>query len=201
MKKVILLSLIVLTISSASFAQNSKSFYRSSYESRNSGSFSQGHSIISLGYGLGNQFYPNAYGVYGYGNRFSLGPVYFKYEHGFLRDDVGLGGTVALAHAWVKYNNSTNEKYNITAFSIAFLGYYHFNKLIPVEKLDVYAGLGLSFWSRSGSANAYYNYSSSSVYPVVKVGARYYVKPKFGFYGEEGYDQMSSLNLGVTFKL
>jgi hypothetical protein len=194
MKKVIFLSLIVLTISSVGFAQNSKSFYRSSYESRNSGSWSGDHSILSLGYGFANQFYPGG----AYGNRFSLGPIYVKYEHGFLRDDVGLGGSIALAHAWVKAPNDV--KYNVTAFSIAALGYYHFNKLIPVEALDVYAGLGLSFWSRSGDTNDYYNYSESNVYPVVKVGARYYVKPRFGFYGEVGYDQMSSLNLGVTFK-
>jgi hypothetical protein len=202
MKKIVILAFVLLTVCSLSFAQNSKSFYRSSYESRNSGSFSQEHSILSLGYGFGNQFY----GFSGT-NRFALGPFYVKYEHGFLRDEVGLGGHIAFANAWVKYNaGNTTYKDHVAAFSIAFLGYYHFNKLIPVENLDVYAGVGLSVWTRSWKRDSdnngivYNDYSDTNVYAVVKVGARYYIKPTFGFYGEVGYDQMSTVNLGVTFK-
>ena len=208
MKKVFLLAIALLAVSSLSFAQNSKSFYRSSYESRNSGSFSQETSIVSLGYGFANQYYPNYNGsVYGGLNSFSLGPVYAKYEHGFLRDEVGLGGHVALATGWTKYNNgNVDYRDNITALSAALLGYYHFNKLIPIKELDVYACVGLSVHNRIYNYDPDYtgnrpDYSETNVYPIGKVGARYYVKPGIGFYAEAGYDYMSTLNLGVTFRL
>jgi len=83
------------------------------------------------------------------------------------------------------------------------LGYYHFNKLIPVKQLDVYAGTGPAFRSRNVtySDDSYDNYSSTDVILAFKVGARYYVKNNFAFYGEGGFDHMSDINLGVTFRL
>lgn len=202
MKKLFLLLFALCAISSFSFAQNAKSFYRSSYESRNSGSFSQGHSLLSFTYGFGNQFYPGYGGFYTGVNRFALGPVYVKYEHGFLRDEVGLGGHIAVSHGWVKYNSG--ERDNITAASFALLGFYHFNKLIPVRDLDVYVCAGPSFWNRAykyDNDNPADDYTTSEVVFVGKVGVRYYMSSKFAFTAEAGWDQMSSVNLGITFKL
>jgi len=200
MKKVILLAFALVSFSSAVFSQNSSSFYRSSYESRNSGSFDKSTSIISVGYGFPN-VPTNDFSYYGYGagSRLAFGPVYGKYEHGFLRDEVGLGGQIAFSFGKVKpYLNHVN------AFDIGVLGFYHFNKLIPVEKLDVYAGLGftirsVSYQFESGSGISDYN--DTGVYAAFRVGARYYVKPALGLFADLGYDNMSVLNFGATFKM
>lgn len=192
-----------------SHAQNAKSFYRSSYESRNSGSFNQSYSLVTLGYGFPNTALPGD-GFGGYSSTpFGIGPMYLKYEHGFLRDEIGLGGHIAFSNAWERYTNGGTKYTNsVVAFSAAFKGFYHFNKLIPVKDLDVYASAGLSLWNRvyhyDSSWPANFNrpdHSGTQVVAVFQVGARYYVKPKLGLYAEAGYDQMSSINFGVTFKL
>ena len=196
MKKIFFLAFITGTLlSHAIFAQVDKSFYRSPYESRNIGSFNKSTGLLSFGIGFPNVPSPS-YGT----NRINLGPLYVKYEHGFLRDDVGLGGHFAVSHSTFK---NTGYKDNVTAVSLAIMGYYHFNKLIPVRNLDVYVCSGLSF------RNVTYNYDDNSpiqpsddanVYLVMKAGARYYFMDTFGVYAEGGFDQMSSVNLGVTFR-
>jgi hypothetical protein len=206
MRKIFLLALVLGSFSSVSFAQVDKSFYRSSYESRNNGTFDQSTSLISFGYGFPNATLPG-YGVFNGVSKFSLGPIYAKYEHGFLRDEVGLGGQIAFSTAWIKYDNGgTRYSDNVTAFHLAILGYYHFNKLIPVKKLDVYAGAGFSVRSVAYSYDDDYafnadSYTETNPYFVVKVGVRYYFTPSFALYAETGYDNMSSLNLGVTFRM
>jgi hypothetical protein len=82
------------------------------------------------------------------------------------------------------------------------LGYYHFNKLIPVKDLDVYAGAGLGFRARSASGDTNgYDYSETTVTVPVKVGGRYFFTDAFGAYLEVGWDDMSDANIGVTFRL
>lgn len=199
MKKGIILVFAIVLCSGAAFSQNSSSFYKSSYESRNSGSFDKSTSIISIGYGFPNVPTNDYSGVTS--NRLAFGPVYGKYEHGFLRDEVGLGGQVAFSFGRIKYGSYVNH---VNAFDIGVLGYYHFNKLIPVEQLDVYAGLGFTIRSVSYTFDSGYgtaNYNDTGVYAAFRVGARYYVKPKLGVFADLGYDNMSVLNLGVTFRL
>jgi hypothetical protein len=197
MKRVLLLIISVLVCSGA-IAQEGKAFYKTPYKTRNSGSFSKTASLLTFSYGFPNE------SVQGYShkgtNRIGFGPVYAKYEHGII-DEIGIGGQLALAGTAYDYNNDQTER--VRAFHFAMLGYYHFNKLIPVKQLDVYAGTGLAFRSRSVnySDDFYDNYSGTDVNLTVKVGARYYVKNNFAFYGEGGFDGMSDVNLGVTFRL
>ncbi len=201
MKKLFFLALIVVSlITSSSFAQVDKSFYRQSYESRNNGTFNTATSLLSIGIG-----FPNLPAT-GIGtNRASIGPVYLKYEHGFIRDEVGLGGQLAFSHGWYRQDfNNTTYKNNVTAVSFALLGFYHLNKIIPVKHLDVWVNTGFAI------TNVGYNYDSnfggptSNTYTnfdiVAKIGARYYVKPGFGLYVEAGSDRMSTVNLGITFR-
>ncbi len=194
MKKTLILSIALLIFGSIAYAQNAKSFYKTSYESRNSGSWEQSAAILSFGLG-----FPNV--APSYGNISGFPPIYVKYEHGFLRDDVGLGGYAATGFGSTgNYNSGNTTKSDFFAFSIAILGYYHFNKLIPIEQMDVYAGAGFAFKSVGYSESTYYNDKATVTVPV-KVGIRYYIKPKFAFYAESGYDGMSSINLGITLKL
>lgn len=212
MKKIILFSfLIVAGCSISSYAQhtqNADAFYNTSYNVRNSGSFSQSTGILSLGYGLSNNTVSGYNYVSGFNgsSRASFGPLYLKYEHGIVRDEIGLGGQMAFSHTWIRYDNSSGTyRDNVGAFSVALLGYYHFNKLIPVPNLDVYAGTGLSvrtlsYHYDSDIAANPNNHTTTSVYLTGRVGARYYVTRSFGFYGEVGYDNMSDVNLGISFK-
>src|SRR5215216_7585 len=133
MKKIILFSLFVMgsALSYAQRAQSADDFYDTPYNTRNSGSFSLSTGILSFGYGLSN----NAVNGYSYvsgfnGNsRAAFGPVYVKYEHGIIRDEIGLGGQMAFSHTWIKYNNgSGGYRDDVGAFSLGLLGYYHFNK-------------------------------------------------------------------------
>ena len=198
MKKLFILGIALVICGSVAHAQNSKSFYKSSYESRNSGSWDQSASILSFGLG-----FPNVAPTYGGNSGFP--PLYVKYEHGFLRDEIGLGGYVSTGFGetgnyYYFGGPSSGYQTNFFAFSIAILGYYHFNKLIPIEQMDVYAGAGLAFKNVAYDNEDIYDNDASVTVPV-KVGIRYYVKPAFSFYAESGWDGMSGLNLGVTLKL
>src|SRR5688500_18517029 len=135
MKKIVLLILSMAFSFGISQAQVDKSFYQKSYESRNNGTFDQATSIVSFGLGV-----PSIYT----GSYYRQSPtLYGKFEHGFLRDEVGLGGY--LAAGWGSYKFANSSIYKYSSFSFAVLGYYHFNKLIPISKMDVYAGAGLGF--------------------------------------------------------
>src|SRR5688572_9107156 len=157
MKKIVLVVLTIALGYGVSHAQVDKSFYQKSYESRNNGTFDKSTMLLSFGLGV-----PAFYS----GSGFNQSPaLYGKFEHGLLRDEVGLGGYVSTGWGSWKVGNN---KYNFSAFSLAVLGYYHFNKLIPIEKMDVYAGAGLGF--RRYNADDYLvDYDESGVIFVVKV--------------------------------
>lgn len=177
----------------ASAQDNGRAFYKQSYESRNSGSFDRNTSIVSIGYGFPNSTYSG-----NWDNGF--GPIYGKYEHGII-DEVGIGGYLGLAAA---SHSSPHYKDKFSAFGMGVLGYYHFNKLIPVHQLDVYAGAGLGFVNGHYKFDDHSPYSTSSSYfdvnAIFKAGARWYFTQGFGAFLEFGYDNMSSVNLGVSFR-
>lgn len=196
-----LIGILMLTLVAPAQAQNGRSFYKTSYKNRNSGSFSAKSSLLSFGVG-----FPNRSGA-GYdwdSDRIGFGPLYVKYEHGIL-DELGIGGYVAAAASRHEYGPDDRYTDNVFSVSIGAMAYYHFNKLIPVRKLDVYAGAGiggrqLSYSYDDDWKGGRYNDSKFSVIPLFKVGARYYFTKMFGVYGEGGYDDMSDVNLGITLR-
>jgi len=205
MKKLsgILVPALLLLLSYAPLHAQS-SFYKTPYRSRNIGSFSKNTGILSLGFGFPNKSGTGVDYWGGNDHRFGYGPLYVKYEHGIITE-LGLGGYLAMAGSKFEYGPDRRYTDRIFAFSGGFLAYYHFNKLIPVRNLDVYAGAGLGFRQLSYSYDdAFGNQSDDrgefEVYPVIKVGARYYFTRVFGVYGEGGYDKMSDINLGVSFR-
>ncbi len=193
--------LMLLILAQPVQAQNGRAFYKTSYKSRNSGSFSSQASLLSFGIG-----FPNRSGA-GYdwdSDRLGFGPLSVKYEHGIL-NELGIGGYVAGAASRHKYG--PNDRYTDKVFSVSVgaMAYYHFNKLIPVRKLDVYAGAGiggrrLSYTYDNDWNGSRYNDSEFDIIPLFKVGARYYFTKMFGVYGEGGYDDMSDVNLGITLR-
>lgn len=188
MKKTVLVVLTIAFSYGISLAQVDKSFYKKSYESRNNGTFDKSTMLVSFGLGVP---------AFISGRGFSQSPaLYGKFEHGLIRDEVGLGGYISTG--WGSWK-AGGEKYNFSAFSLAVLGYYHFNKLIPIEKMDVYAAAGLGF--RRYNADDYIiDYDESGVIVVFKVGIRYYVINNFAVYAESGWDDMSSANFGVSWR-
>jgi hypothetical protein len=193
--------ILLLTLAGSVQAQNARSFYKTSYKSRNSGSFSARSGLLSFGIG-----FPNRSGA-GYdwdSDRLGFGPLYVKYEHGIL-DELGIGGYVAAAASRHKYGPNDRFTDKVFSVSVGAMAYYHFNKLIPVRKLDVYAGAGIAGRQLTYSYDDDWNGGRShdsefDVVPLFKVGARYYFTKMFGVYGEGGYDDMSDVNLGITLR-
>ncbi len=186
-------------------AQSGRAFYKTPYKSRNSGSFSRKASLLSFGIG-----FPNRSGTgLDYWNdddrRLGIGPGYVKYEHG-LTDEIGLGGYVAAAASRYKYGPNRRYTDHIFAGSLGIMGFYHFNKLIPVRKLDVYAGAGVGVRQLTYSYDDNFpgdtsdDRTSFTAMPLFKVGARWYFTRMFGVYAEGGYDKMSDVNLGITLR-
>lgn len=193
--------ILLLTLAGSAQAQDARSFYKTSYKSRNSGSFSARSGLLSFGIG-----FPNRSGA-GYdwdSDRLGFGPLYVKYEHGIL-DELGIGGYVAAAASRHKYGPNDRFTDKVFSVSVGAMAYYHFNKLIPVRKLDVYAGAGIGGRQLTYSYDDDWNGGRShdsefDVIPLFKVGARYYFTKMFGVYGEGGYDDMSDVNLGITLR-
>ena len=179
---------------------SSSSFYSTPYNSRNSGSFDRSTHLISLTYG-----FPNLLDYTGYffsSNESGIGPVSARYEFP-VRDEVGVGLSVSGAtKKWEYYGDYTTK---ITGISISPLGFYHFNKLIPIAKLDVYAGVGASIDLRNYSYDdPYYDESDTSdleVNPAGLVGARYYFTDSFSAMAEVGEGSYSIFRVGVSFRL
>lgn len=186
-----LLASSTLLLESAWSQDSGRHFYKESYASRNSGSFSADHSILSLGVGVVN--------LNGISNNPLLGPITIKYEHGII-DEIGIGGFAGASFVSRDYKKYTHYR---NTFALGVMGYYHFNKLIPVSRLDVFAGLGVGVKIQNDhySNNHYESTSKSNAIYVFRSGARWYFTPKFAAFGEVGSDRLSSLTLGLTFKL
>lgn len=168
--------------------------------------FEKGSSIISLGYGIGNEWkgfledftdYPdNSYKVsnngtytliyeYGFGDRISAGVAlgYSQVEGNF--DGAGTGFTFT-------------EK--LTNLSILARANYHLGKF---KKFDPYVGGGIGYF--------HFNYENSKPEIIeskspgafgysAQLGLRYYFIPQLAAFGEVGYVGGSLVQLGATFK-
>jgi len=172
-------------------------FYCKTYESRNSGSYDKGTMLLSLTYGAPNLLFNGDYsGTTLYNNNsMGFGPIMLRAEMA-VRDEMGIAvfGQVATKN-WSQ--DGTNEK-TTGAGGGAFI-LYHFNKLIPVPKLDVYAGLGIGI--RHDDANFYYTFHDPIVDAMAVGGVRYYFTHTFGIMAEAGFTGYSYGSIGVTFRM
>lgn len=202
-----LLCLALLLPAYVLHAQESKQFYDQPFKERNNGTFSKGTQIITFGYGLGNT------SGTGYLNidlnekisHTNIGPMYLKYEYG-LAESIGLGVYGSYAYAKDVMNPAAPKDYFTHAISFGVNGFYHFNKVIHVENLDLYAGLGLGFKSvsvkskLSDGADEPEKLSDNTGVFSLRLGARYYIVSGFGAYFEFGPDKMSALNVGLSYR-
>ncbi len=169
--------------------------------SPSSATYSKGDNILSVGIGIGSNYFGS-----GYSASIPVNPT-VSFEHGFT-DAISAGVTVSYASSKYKYGYlGDNYSLKESATYIGVRGAYHFNKLLKLDntKFDVYGGLGLGYVvvSVSSSANGQ-TYSSGNVGSGVGyalfVGGRYYFSPRIGVYAELGYASLSVLNAGVSFK-
>src|SRR3954468_8354994 len=121
MKKSSIPGLLLLLACTVGFAQNTKRFYKSPYDNRTNGSFNQATTIVSLGYGFQNDpviGYGYGSGVYS-AEKTTTGPWYAKVEHGFLRDDFGIGVQAAYSNTSLRYDKSIgNFTDHVSALSV-----------------------------------------------------------------------------------
>jgi hypothetical protein len=198
MKKALIVLSVLASLGIGAQAQSAKSFYQSPYAKRNSGSLDKGDFILSFGYG-----FPNLK-INSYANRTSFGPLYLKGEYAII-DEVSVGAHIATAFGNHKYGPGNRYSNKSTVFSTGAMGYYHFNKLIPVSQLDVFVGAGFNMvWTHYTEDPDFRpvnnSYTDFDAYGAAAVGARWYFTNTFGVYTEFKYDGLSNVNLGVSFR-
>jgi len=176
MKKLVALSVIILFAAFAGSAQT----------------FEKGDMVLNAGFGVGH-----TYGVHG-----GVSPsITVTGERGFWEiGDVGIisiGALLGFQHSsyHLVYDYSWND------FYFGARGLFHFT-IIPVDKLDVYAGIGAGLRIDSEPDWVYENHPSDihfGPYGGVFAGARYYFTDRFAAFAEVGYE-ISWLKVGVAFK-
>ncbi|WP_041257412.1 hypothetical protein [Fibrella aestuarina] len=104
--------------------------------------------------------------------------------------------TVGAQAGYRSYGSSFG--YSLSAFDIGARGSYHFNELLNTpENVDLYAGLGLTYFGYTGDG---FVGDASFIYVPIHIGGRYMFSDKVGGFAELG-SAVSTLRLGVTFKL
>ena len=184
MKKILFLLVVVSITSTLMYGQDSM--------------FKKGDKDLNIGIGLGSTLYTGS--LY----KASVPPVSASFEVGIkdnvlTKGSIGIGGYLGYtAYKWTYLDWG----YKYSSFIIGPRGVFHYPL---VKKLDTYTGIFLGYNIISskefGVSNGYpYNASGGTVAWSWFIGARYYLKDKFGFMAELGYG-ISWINLGITLKL
>ncbi len=205
MKKYYLL-LTLLLYFTTSFAQEQPekkySFYDLSYSMRNSGSFGSKAHLLTICYGLPSTLYGEINGAQD-PNRFVIGPVKLLYEFS-IRDDMGIAPKFLYAYGSWNYTDWLGfTKMRTTAWAVGANGYYHFNKLIPAQRLDLFTGIGFYVGMQTFVWDVSYPSDKDRdiiATPTFSAGARYYFTKGFGAYTEFGFVGGSIVDLGLTFR-
>ena len=141
----------------------------------------KGTKFVNLGIGIGG---------YGYFNGSGLG---FNAAADFgVAKNITVGGVAG----YRGYGDG------VSSFDIGARGSYHFNELLSVpEAVDLYAGLGISYFSLNyGSTYGVLTGSYSTTYIPIHIGGRYFFSDNLGGFAELG-SSLATLKLGITFKL
>lgn len=159
-------------------------------------SYSKGDILFQTGLSLG---------LGGREGRASIPPISASFQYGF-HDLISAGATLGIAGSKM-YTGSSQYRYMY--YIIALRGDFHPFNLpkfpdFPVKKIiDVYSGLlmGPCIVTYKGPENpiAGYDPIGSYFFWGLFIGARFYLKPAFGFYVEAGYG-LGLLNFGLQFK-
>ncbi|GAB3539890.1 hypothetical protein [Spirosoma fluminis] len=151
-------------------------------------------SFAQLAVDKGTKFINLGIGVGGYGYYTGSSGIAFTAAADF---GVTKNITVGAVAGYRSYGSVGTYKYN--SFDIGARGSYHFNELLNLstDKADLYAGLGLSYFSFSYGG---YLDNYGAVYVPIHLGGRYFFSDNVGGFAELG-SSLSTLKIGVTFKL
>ncbi len=159
--------------------------------------FDQGDVVLSMGLGVGATYI--AWGTY---YKTSFPPIFIAGDY-CLRENLGpgnLGVGAILSFSSYKYDVPYYDwGYKATTILFGSRGTYHFTDL--VDKLDLYAGLGLGVEIYSFNNYGGYDYDEGSVglYDEFFAGARYYLTDNFAGMAELGYG-LAWFKIGVSLK-
>ncbi len=172
----------------------------------------KGSTVATLSVGFideyrGNYTVPAGFSL---NNKSGFAPVYGKLEYG-VSNKVSLGATfcydVFYANFYHLYQANGNEykRYatdKFRSFSGGLAAYYHFKSLIPIKKLDVFAGVGFSLNNIQHSAmpqgDSTAGTTEHTVSPILKAGARYYLSNYGSLFADLGYDRATIFSLGFS---
>ncbi|MBZ0098033.1 MAG: hypothetical protein K8F30_03065 [Taibaiella sp.] len=179
------------------------SFYEVPYGIRNSGSFGKKSVFLTLCYGVPSRLHGEINGIQD-PNRSVLGPIKLMLEFP-IRDEVGIAPKFLYARGSWNHTDSWWGYIEMRTWAVATgaTGYYHFNKLVPVKQLDLFAGVGFYvglqkyIWDVSDPSNTDIKAIAT---PTISTGARYYLTPGFGVYAEAGITGGSFVDMGLTFR-
>ena len=143
-------------------------------------------------------------------NTSGFAPVFGKVEYG-ISNSVSLGLTLgydgyfgnyyqlytANGHDYKRYRSDKTDIY-----SAGLSAYYHFGKIIPVKRLDVFVGLGFTLNNEHHSAqpqgDSTVKLTERNVTPTLKAGVRYYVASRSSLFADFGYDKTSLFCVGYS---
>jgi hypothetical protein len=204
MKGIILLLLYFISFKVA--AQDTlKSFYNTGYKARSSGSFSKETRLLSFSYGfptkLENAGYfedMNFHPVESNG----FGPLILRHERAIL-DELGISASFAFLSKKWKSLSGTTVKAN--AIGLGVLANYHFSKLIPSDRFDLFLAGGVQVvsgkWQISQAFQAdFESKADTRIKAQYLVGARYYPFQHVGIFAEFGDSGLYNFDLGITFR-
>lgn len=156
------------------------------------GLLASSQSFAQMAIDKGTKFINLGIGVGGYGY-YTGGGVGFNASADF---GVTKNITVGAVAGYKSYGSIASYNYN--SFDIGARGSYHFNELLSLgtDKADLYAGLGLSYYSFSYGG---YLDNYGTVYVPIHIGGRYFFSENVGGFAELG-SSLATLKLGVTFK-
>lgn len=186
MKKIFLSILLITAIATVSTAQTTSS-----------SAFSNGDNLFNVGIGVGSPFFG-----FGYKSSFPVNPT-VSYERGIM-DALSVGGTISFASS--KFQNNGITYFKESATYIGVRGSYHVNQYLNLgDNVDLYGGASLGYvvvnvTDQQGVNGIDFLGTASGVGFGLYAGGKYYFQPNFGVYAEVGYESLSFLNLGVTFK-
>lgn len=180
----------------------------------------KGDQIVSLGFGFDPYYHYNSSPG---SSSSAIGPIVGIYEY-IVTDKLGIGrisaggmvGETFYTHKYTSYNSINlngniqkygyDYKYNIMRTAVVARAAYHFD--LPVEKLDIYAGVGGGIYiyhEKQKIENHFNNTYSKKTRTFVGgghyvfAGARYFFTNAFGVYLEFGHGY-NAINGGLSFK-
>jgi hypothetical protein len=175
-------------------------------------SFGRNHYLLSLSYGFPGPVIHRD-DVFGPVPRSrNLGALQLRLEIP-VHEVIGLTALLQGGRSYYRYEETvfgnTNLYRNHTnCFGFGGIASYHFNRLLPLPKLDVYAGAGLGlFYQKSIStvtgpfAGQKETEITGFLVPMLAAGARYYVARRLAVFAEGGYTGLSYANLGLSLLL